>query len=317
MCGRWPGTGSRETEDSDMSGVRLGVMLPTGGEHATPEAIVQVAQEAERAGLGSVWTYERLLRPTVPIAMGGEGGPVMDPPAAFATVYDPLEVLGHVAARTERIQLGTSVVDALFHNPVVLARRIATLDRLSGGRLLAGVGQGWMSQEFEAAGVSMKRRGAGFEEHLRAMRAVWGPDPVRFEGRFHRIPECEIGPKPVREDGPALLVGAASPAALERAARLGAGVSLVVFDWDQLAGMIAAYREAARTAGLPAGPVVVQVNGAVSAKPLDERTPLTGSAEQVAADLDRLDPLGVEHVFWAMPGAPEECVASIAPLLTR
>src|SRR5439155_10385200 len=121
------------------------------------------------------------------------------------------------AARTERIELGTSVLDALFHSPVVLARRIATLDRLSGGRLLAGVGQGWMSQEFESAGVSMKRRGAGFEEHVRAMRAVWGHDPVSFEGRFYRIPECEIGPKPVREGGPVLLVGGVAPAAIERA----------------------------------------------------------------------------------------------------
>jgi probable F420-dependent oxidoreductase len=300
-----------------MSGVQLGVGLPTGGEHATPEAIVQVAEEAERAGLGSVWTYERLLRPTVPIAMGGEGGPVMDPPKGFANVYDPLEVLGHVAARTERIKLGTSVLDALFHSPVVLARRIATLDRLSGGRLLAGVGQGWMSQEFEAAGVSMTRRGAGFEEHVRAMRAVWGPDPVSFEGRLYRIPECEIGPKPVREGGPVLLVGGVAPAAIERAARLGAGVTLVIFDWDALTGTIEAYRQAARAAGHPVGPVVVQVNGAVTAQPLDERAPLTGSPEQVAGDLDRLDHLAVDHVFWAMPGAPAECVQSIAPLLTR
>jgi probable F420-dependent oxidoreductase len=300
-----------------MSGVRLGVSLPTTGEDATPEAIVQVAEDAERAGLGSVWTYERLLRPTVPIAMGGEGGPVMDAPAGFANVYDPLEVLGHVAARTERIMLGTSVVDALFHSPVVLARRIATLDRLSGGRLLAGVGQGWMPQEFDAAGVSMKRRGAGFEEHVRAMLAVWGPDPVRFEGRFYRIPECEIGPKPVREGGPALLVGGFAPAAVERAARLGAGVSLVIFDWDALSGTIEAYRGAARAAGQPAGPVVVQVNGAVTAKPVDGRAPLTGSADQVAGDLDRLDQLNVDHVFWAFPGGPAESVRSIAPLLTR
>src|SRR5947208_15578372 len=150
-----------------MSSVQLGVGLPTGGEHAAPEAIVQVAEEAERAGLGSVWTYERLLRPAVPIAMGGEGGPVMDPPKGFANVYDPLEVLGHVAARTERIELGTSVLDALFHSPVVLARRIATLDRLSAGGQRAAEAHGWICQEFDAAGVSVKRAGAGFEEHVR------------------------------------------------------------------------------------------------------------------------------------------------------
>ena len=151
------------------------------------------------------------MRPTVPIPMGGPGGPVMDAPEDFGTVYDPVETLTYVAARTSRITLGTSVLDALFQSPVILARRLATLDRFSGGRLVAGIGQGWMEQEFEAAGVSMKRRGAGFEEHLLAMRAVWGPDPVHFEGRFYRIPEADIGPKPVRPGGPRLMVGAASP----------------------------------------------------------------------------------------------------------
>ena len=112
--------------------------------------------------------------------MGGPGGPVMDAPDDFGCVYDPIETLSYVAARTSRITLGTSVLDALFQSPVILARRLATLDQLSAGRLVVGIGQGWMEQEFEAAGVSMKRRGAGFEEHLLAMRAVWGPDPVQL-----------------------------------------------------------------------------------------------------------------------------------------
>jgi alkanesulfonate monooxygenase SsuD/methylene tetrahydromethanopterin reductase-like flavin-dependent oxidoreductase (luciferase family) len=94
------------------------------------------------------------------------------------------------------------VLDALFQSPIILAHRLATRDRLSGGRLVVGVGQGWMEQEFQAAGVSMKRRGAEFEEHIPAMRAVWGPDPMSFEGRFYRIPEADIGPKPVRPGGP-------------------------------------------------------------------------------------------------------------------
>ena len=128
--------------------------------------------------------------------------------------------------------MGTSVLDALFQSPVILARRLATLDRLSDGRLVVGIGQGWMAQEFDAAGISMRRRGAGFEEHLSAMRAVWGPDPVRFEGRFYHIPEADIGPKPVHPGGPRLLVGAGASAAVERAARLGVGLTLVIFDWD-------------------------------------------------------------------------------------
>ena len=289
-----------------MSSIKLGVHLPVAGRGASPEAIVQVAEEAERMGLDSVWCWERLLRPTVPIAMGGPGGPVMEAPSDFGTVYDPLETLCYVAARTHRITLGTSVLDALFQSPVVLARRLATLDRLSDGRLVVGIGQGWMAQEFEAAGVSMRRRGAGFEEHLLAMRAVWGPNPVCFEGRFYRIPEADIGPKPVHPAGPSLLVGAASSVAIERAGRLGVGLTLVIFDWDTVRASVETFRAAADGAGHDPYtlPVMLQVNGNVTAEPLDERGPLLGSPEQVAADLDRAARLGIEHVYWNTGDAP-------------
>ena len=138
--------------------MRLGVHLPVAGKGASPSTSLQVAEEAERSGLDSVWSWERLMRPTVPIALGGAGGPVMDAPEEFGMVYDPIETLAYVAARTSRITLGTSVIDALFHSPVILARRLATLDRLSDGRLIAGIGQGWMEQEFQAAGVSTRRQ---------------------------------------------------------------------------------------------------------------------------------------------------------------
>jgi probable F420-dependent oxidoreductase len=283
-----------------MSSIKLGVHLPVAGRGASPEAIAQVAEEAERIGLDSVWTWDRLLRPTVPIAMGGPGGPVMEAPEDFATVYDPVETLSYVAARTHRIILGTSVLDALFQSPVILARRLATLDRLSDGRLVVGIGQGWMAQEFEAAGVSIGRRGAGFEEHLSAMRAVWGPDPVHFEGRFYRIPEVEVGPKPVHLGGPRLLVGAASSVAIERAGRLGVGLTLVIFDWDAVRASVETFRAAARGAGHDPDtlPVMLQVNGNVTAEPLDQRGPLLGSPEQVSADLDHAARLGIEHIYW-------------------
>ena len=280
--------------------MKLGVHLPVAGKGASPETIMQVGLEAERLGLDSVWSWERLMRPTVPIALGGAGGPVMDAPEMFGIVYDPIETLSYVAARTSRITLGTSVLDALFQSPIILARRLATLDQLSDGRLFAGIGQGWMDQEFEAAGVSMKRRGAGFEEHIMAMRAVWGPDPVSFEGRFYRIPEADIGPKPVRSGGPRLLAGAGSSAAIERAGRLGVGLTLVIFDWDTIHEAVETFRAAASAAGHDPDtpPIMLQVNGNVTTEPLDERGPLLGSPEQVAADLDQAAELGAEHVYW-------------------
>jgi alkanesulfonate monooxygenase SsuD/methylene tetrahydromethanopterin reductase-like flavin-dependent oxidoreductase (luciferase family) len=193
---------------------------------------------------------------------------------------------------------------------------LATLDRLSDGRLVVGIGQGWMAQEFEAAGVSMRRRGAGFEEHLAAMRAVWGPDPVRFEGRFYRIPEAEIGPKPVHPGGPRLLVGAGSPAAVERAGRLGVGLTLVIFDWDTVRATVETFRAAAGGAGHDPDtlPVMLQVNGNVTAEPLVERGPLLGSPEQVAADLDRAARLGVEHIYWITGGEPLRQLPLLAQL---
>jgi len=299
-----------------MTVIKIGVHLPMAGPDASPEAIAQVAQEAERVGLDSVWSFDRQLRPTVPIAMGGPGGPVMDAPETFGTVYDPIEVLTYVAATTTRITLGTSVLDALFQGPVLLARRLATLDRLSAGRLVVGIGQGWMEQEFVAAGVSMKRRGAGFEEHIRAMQAVWGPDPVSFDGRHYRIPESYIGPKPVRPGGPTLLVGAGAPAAVERAARLGAGLTLVIFDWDTVAGTIKTFRAAATAAGRDPEtvPIMLQVNGNVTEESVDERAPLLGSAEQVADDLERAAEMGVQHVYWISAGGDP---AAQLPLLAR
>lgn len=299
-----------------MTSVELGVHLPVAGRGASPEVIAEVAEEAERIGLDSVWSWERLMRPTVPIAMGGPGGPVMDAPEDFGTVYDPIETLSYVAARTSRIAVGTSVLDALFQSPIVLARRLATLDRLSGGRLIAGIGQGWMEQEFQAAGVSMKRRGAGFEEHLLAMRAVWGPDPVHFDGRFYRIPEADIGPKPFRPGGPRLLAGAASPSAIERAGRLGVGLTLVIFDWETIRASIDTFRAAAAAAGIDPDilPVMLQVNGNVTAEPQDERGPLIGSPEQVVADIDRAARLGVVHIYWNTDDDPLRQLPLLAQL---
>ena len=277
--------------------------LPTSGPMASPEAIGRVAEGAERIGLGAVWTFERLLRPTEPIPMGGSGGPVMLSPDDWATIYDPLETLSYVAARTSRVRLGTSVLDTLFHSPVVLARRLATLGRLSRGRLLVGLGQGWMVLEFTATGVPPARRGAGFQEHIQAIRAVWGPDPVRFQGRFYQVPASEIG-----------------PSRCGRAARMGLGLAVVMFSWDMLRDTVELVRRAAEDAGHDPGslPVAVQVNGPVTTEPLAERAPLTGSVEQVAEDLAELRSLGADQVFWSMVGTePDAQLRALELLLAQ
>lgn len=259
---------------------RIGVSLPTFGPHAGPDAIVKVAHAAERLGFHSVSTTERLLLPAAPDWRNEAGLPE-------SYVWDTLETLTWAAAHTRRIRLGTGIVNALFQAPIVLARRLATLDQLSGGRLDVGLGQGWLPEEFTATGISLARRGAGFEEHLAAMRACWGPDPVEHDGPRYRIPLSKVGPKPVN-GRLRVFIGAVARPAVERAARIGDGFITGVRDWETSRTEIGWYREAGGT-----GPVVLRV------MPMDatgKHTELT--AEAAIADLDRAAAIGADELQW-------------------
>jgi probable F420-dependent oxidoreductase len=294
--------------------MKLGLTLPTAGEGTSPDRIARVAGEAERIGLASVWTFERLMNPVdgaIPIG-GSDPVPLPD---SYGSVYDPLETLAYVAARTSTITLGTSVVDAVLHSPIVLARRLATLDRLSNGRLVAGLGVGWMTAEYDAAGVPEAERGPRLGEHITAMRAAWGPDPVEHKGRFYRIAPAHVGPKPDQAGGVPVLAGSMAPAAIERAARLGVGLLPILMTWEMLEGSVAMFRAAAEQAGHGSLPIVVKVNGTVTTAPVDDRAPLTGGVEQVVEDLDRLRALGIDHVSWTMDTEPEEQLAVLAGVL--
>jgi probable F420-dependent oxidoreductase len=259
----------------------IGVTLPTMGPHAGPEAIATIARAADELGLHGVTATERLLLPA-----GDDWDNWAGLPDTY--VWDPIEALTFAAAVTERVRLGTGVVNALFQPPIVLARRLATLDRLSGGRLDVGLGQGWLPEEFVAVGVPTGRRGAGFEEHVAAMRACWGPDPVEFTGEHHRIPPATVGPKPVRGADIPLLIGAVARPAVERAARLGAGFLTGVRDWDTSADEIAWYRACGGT-----GRVVVQVMSAWGAGA--DEAPAAFAAWAVG-ELDRAAAAGADEV---------------------
>lgn len=277
--------------------MKFGFALPQTGSLASPQAIVEAAQEAERRGYATVWVLERLLRPLTPRTADGKPGRPM--PESYAVAYDPIETLTYVAAKTTRIKLGTSILVAPLHIPAMLAKRLATLDRFSGARLVAGLGQGWSEEEFAAANVPLRRRGAGFEEFVAAMRAAWGPDPVSFTGRFYRIPPSQINPKPVQPGGPPVIIAAREPAAVERAARMSAGLHTIPTDWESFTETVARFRRAApHPTGLP---IVVRTNTTVSESPApDPRPPLSGSHDQVVDDLRRMSDLGVAEVFFDM-----------------
>lgn len=218
------------------SSIRVGIGLPSFGPGSGPEAIASVASAADRLGFDSVSLTERILLPATPGWTNEFGLPE-------SPVLDPIETLTWAAAHSTRVRLATGIVNSLFQPPVMLARRLATLDVLSGGRLDLGIGQGWMPEEFAAVGVPISRRGAGFEEHLAAMRACWGPDPVEHAGPRYPIARARIGPKPVNGRIP-VYIGALVPAAVERAARIGDGFITAVRDIKASATEIQNYRAA-------------------------------------------------------------------------
>jgi probable F420-dependent oxidoreductase len=262
----------------------VSVGLPIVGPHAGPAAIEQVAVAADRLGFRSASLPERILLPVHGEAQTAYGLP--DWPS-----YDSLDTLAWVAARTERLRLRTDVLIPLFQQPVVLARRLATLDHLSGGRVDAGVALGWLPEEFEATSIPARGRAARFEECLAVLRACWGPDPVSFEGKHYRIPPSKIGPKPSRGTIP-LAIGAVSRAGVERAARLGDGLTLAFRSWDDTRAEIGWYRDAGGQ-----GPVILR-GGPMLADTEHPTPPDTWTEARIVESLGALREDGVDEFAW-------------------
>jgi probable F420-dependent oxidoreductase len=214
---------------------------------------------------------------------------------------DPVEALTFAAARTRRIMLGTSVLNMPFYNPVVLARRLATLDVLSGGRLRVGLGQAWSVDELEAVGADPKARAERADEFLRVLKAMWGPDPVEFRGRHFRVARSIVGLKPVQAPHPPLYLAGYVAAALRRAATVADGWLPSGLPLKAIGPMLNQLRTFAREAGRdPARLEVIYLTGAqVTDATLDDATRglLFGSAAQIRADLGRLSDAGVTEVI--------------------
>jgi probable F420-dependent oxidoreductase len=202
--------------------MKIGITLPQTGQQATKDNVIYVAKEAEKEGFDSLWTFDRLLWPLNPqTPYGGTSDGCL--PVDMQNVFDPIETLTFVAANTERIALGTSVIDMLFHNPVVLARRFATLDVLSKGRAIAGLGIGWSKDEYQVSGIPFKDRGARADEFIQALKKVWTDDIVEFKGEYYNIPASKIGPKPIQKPHIPICLGGFATNTFSRIAKYAQG----------------------------------------------------------------------------------------------
>lgn len=183
---------------------------------------LEISRLAEELGFESVWGGEHVVRPTKldsPYPYTADG---QMPGEADTPIPDPLIWLAYVAAAAPRVRLGTCILILPQRNPVVLAKELATLDVLSGGRVELGIGVGWLEEEFDALGVPWARRGARSDEYVAAMRALWAGPHAEFHGEFVDFPQVTCSPRPVRGKIP-ITVGGDTPAAVRRAARLADG----------------------------------------------------------------------------------------------
>ncbi|GII00230.1 TIGR03619 family F420-dependent LLM class oxidoreductase [Planobispora takensis] len=275
--------------------MRIGFAVPTSGSWATPANMARVARRAEELGYHGLWTFQRLLYPR---------GHTMGP--TYRSVHDPVVTLSYLAGLTSRIRLGVAVLNMPFFSPVLLAKQLASLQAVSGGRLEAGLGLGWLEEEFVASGVPMERRGRRAEEFLQVLRRLWSEETVEHEGEFYRLPPVHQDPRPATL--PPVLLGGGAPVALRRAGRLADGwISASREDPAGLGEKIAVVKEAARAAGRDPEALRFVTRGVTRVRPSGtaDRRPLTGSFEEIRGDLAGLAAQGVTDVFHDLNFDPE------------
>ncbi|MGE3913427.1 MAG: LLM class F420-dependent oxidoreductase [Chloroflexota bacterium] len=290
--------------------MRVGSILPHMGMATTPAAIVRAAQQAEALDYSSLWVAERLLFPVKP-KTPYPGTPDGSLPDFYQQAFEPVETLTFVAAHTKRIRVGTSVLNMPFHNPALLSKRLATLDAFSGGRLNVGLGQGWSQDEMEAAGAPTTGIAGRADEFVQALRAMWGPDPVSFQGKYFNVAPSIVNPKPVQQLPP-IYLAAYAPSALARVARYADGWLPTGIPLAGVGPMMAEIRRQAGEAGRDPAALKLIVLGHVTLtdSPLGAgRADFTGTLDEIRRDVEATRALGADELVLnpgATPGTETE-----------
>lgn len=254
--------------------------------------MARFARQAEELGAASLWVGDRLLDPVHP-TVGYAGADTIPP--EFRTALDPFATLATAAAVTERVQLGSNVINAPWYPPAVLARSLTTIDAMSAGRLLVGLGTGWSPEEYEAVNVPMAERGRRLDEILDALTAWWTTNPVEYRGEHWTVPASYIDLKPATRPHPPVYLGGFAPTAIRRVARRADGwlpiaVPPVPFDPQAaVIGPMTTIREAAEREGRDSAALdaILRVNPSSGAT-VEDITKVLARAEEEA---------GVDHAF--------------------
>jgi probable F420-dependent oxidoreductase len=277
--------------------MKFGVCLPNFpfGVRPTRDAILEVAQEAESLGFDSVWVSDHILVPN-------------DKPR-YGRLFEALSTLAYVGGATERIEMGTSILVLPYRSAITVAKQAATIDALTGGRLIVGVGAGWIEGEFDNLGMDFHNRGSRLNEGLAVMKALWGEDDPQVDGEFYQFSDVLFEPRPAREGGIPIWVGGHSNVALRRALEYGDAWHPDDLPTDELAEFVTKLH--AMSDGREIGvslrrtvdvrPTMAAAEAAASGGELAGRWPggsasaLTGNVEGIVAEMDEVAALGVGH----------------------
>lgn len=223
--------------------MKIGFFGINTGVFSTREAITQVAKTAEDAGYESLWTGEHV------VLVDPQSGSSPVPPET--NMVDTVATLAFLAGITERIKLGSGIILLAQRNPVILAKELAGIDVLSDGRLLFGVGVGYVKEEFDVIGIPYEERGARVTEHIEAIRTLWSQDKPNFQGQFTQISGVQSNPRPVQAPHPPIIIGGMSPPAYRRAVKQGNGWYGFFEDLETTAASIAGLKQAAEECQRP------------------------------------------------------------------
>ena len=283
--------------------MKVGLVVPQFGINATKENLINFVQIAEKEGFESLWVYDRMLYAINPQQGYGGTPDKKEWPEYFKNSLDPLTTLAFIAANTTKVNLGTCIIDMVFHNPVTLAKEFTTIDILSEGRTICGFGIGWSKDEYLAANIPYEKRGERANEILQTMKKVWTDDIIEFNGDFYKIPKSIIGPKPIQRPHPKILLGGFSPKTFERMVKYGDGyIGALVGSFEYFHNSIKMFNDSIEKSSrtrkdfdltILTYPYLMKSNSSEG-----DRPPMTGGTiEEIGSDLSMLKSSGVDRVI--------------------
>lgn len=283
--------------------MKIGLFTPLRSPVATPEFLSELGRQCEERGVASLWLGEHVVTfPDYESSYPGSSDGVFRFPQGSG-LLDMVASIGFLAACTSTVRLGTGICILPQNNPVYVAKEYATLDFLSNGRLDFGVGVGWSWEEFAACGAPFEQRGARCDEYLEVIRRLWCDELSSFDGSFYTLPPCHLYPKPVQQPMVPITIGGHSTAALQRAARVGAGwygINLTPAETAKMIGKLDGYLQAEGRSLAELRIIIGAVNDSIAPELLDQYAEvgvsevlipfLRQGSKHLEANLDKLTP---------------------------